>query len=90
MPKNLYSVYDAVALIWMPPLCQRTDGEAARAFCASVTDPQHGFFVQAPDLRLYRVGTFDQDTGELKPVTPELILSGGEAVARSTREKAVA
>lgn len=87
MSKNLYSIYDAVALIWMPPLCQRTDGEAARAFTAAVVDPQHSFFVQAPDLRLYKIGSFDEDKGEVLACAPVLILSGGEAVARVNRER---
>lgn len=84
---NLYSIYDAVALVWLPPVMQRTDGEAARGFSAAVSDPQHDFFKQSIDLRLYKVGSFDQDTGEIKPITPELILSGGEAAARVQRER---
>lgn len=40
---NLYSIYDAVSLIWMAPVMQRTDGEAARGFSAAVADPQHDF-----------------------------------------------
>lgn len=34
--------------------------------------------INAPDMRLFKLGTMNEETGELTPIVPECIAGGGE------------
>jgi len=63
MKHKMYSVYDSKAQVWMRPLFMRADGEAIRAFRASVADPQHQFGMNPADYTMFAIGEFDDDKG---------------------------
>lgn len=60
---RIYTIRDAKAEIYLPPFTFRTDGEAIRAFDDSVQKPGTSLHDHPEDFFLYKVGSFNQDTG---------------------------
>ena len=53
---------------------------AIRDFSEVCMDPQSKFARQPLDYTLFHVGTFDEGTGEIKPMPPVKIISAMEAI----------
>ena len=70
--KNLYSVFDSVAQFYLPIFTADSDGIAKRIFIASMGDQ----FAHRSDYNLHKMGTFDDQTGEIHETSPALILAG--------------
>ena len=60
---KMYSVYDSKAQVWMKPIYMRADGEAIRAFKASIADSNHQFGMNPADYTMFGIGEFDDDKG---------------------------
>lgn len=83
MITKIYSVFDAKAEAYLPPIFQRTHGEAIRSFESAVTQPDHQFHNHAEDYTLFHVGEFDDSTGAIEKVlTPVPLAKGNEVLAR--------
>lgn len=63
---GLYVVKDIVAAQFGPPMAARTEMAASRQFILMFKDPN----ISQTDYELYSVGTFDEDTGEMKVHSP--------------------
>lgn len=61
MKHKVYTVYDSKAQVYMQPLFFRADGEAIRAFSASIARPGHTFADYPADYTLFAIGEFDDD-----------------------------
>lgn len=73
MKYEVYSVYDRVLGLYQDPFLSINVGSAVRRFKAQCANN-----FTAPDLCLYRIGTFDSGVGAILPSTnPELIITGG-------------
>lgn len=73
----LYSVKD-VKVGFMTPKPAVSDGQIIRLFVSAVMDDQEGneFSLYADDMELWRVGKFNEETGQLLPESPKFICSG--------------
>lgn len=73
----LYSVKD-VKVGFMTPKPAVSDGQIIRLFVSAVMDDREGneFALYADDMELWRVGKFNEETGELLPESPKFICSG--------------
>jgi len=60
---RMYSVYDTKAEQYGTPVYCRTDAEARRQFGQVVNDENTEFAKHPEDFLLYRVGSFDQESG---------------------------
>lgn len=72
---NLYSIKDTVAGVCMSPYTSVNNETAKRNFakvCASVD--------YSDDFQLFKVGTYDTDTGKVEGCEPEFICNGGDIV----------
>lgn len=69
---NCYSIHDTVAEMFLPPFFARNDGQASRMMIGSLGDS----FTHRADFNLYRLGSFDDDSGQLTSETPSLVLAG--------------
>jgi len=71
----VYAIYDNVALLHHRPFTERSHQTAVRQLRAEVNrvDPQNLLNQRPQDFRLMHVGTFDEETGELHGVRPELV-----------------
>lgn len=63
MRHRMYTVFDSKAQVYMNPIYFRADGEALRAFKASVNSNGHQFNSNAGDYTLFGIGEYDDDKG---------------------------
>lgn len=75
MKHTVYSIHDTRVEEWSMPFFQPTDQHAIRSFTTAVnTDDKNNMLNVYPrDFMLYKIGTFETDTGMLNPCNPELI-----------------
>ena len=74
MLKNIYVVQDKAAKAFHQPVLSDTDATALRAFRAASLNPE-SFLNKFPDDHdLFRVGTFNVETGEVKPISPIVLV----------------
>ena len=71
----MYSVMDSKVGAFMTPFFLRSDGEAIRAFSHSVSDANTQFSKTPEDFTLYRHGEFDDQTGEMVPTVPSVLVT---------------
>lgn len=71
--KDRLAAFSDPFLIPMPP-SGNTDGIAIRNFTHQILQAKPENF--PADLELYRVGTYDSDTGIITPCTPEMVAQG--------------
>ena len=78
---NIYSIKDE-KVSFTSLTTNRTDGAARRDFAIDINNPQMRALNYSPsDFTLYRVGTFDIDTGIIVPCSPlQMICNGNEVV----------
>lgn len=63
MKHKVYTVYDSKAEVYMQPIFMRADGEAIRAFSASIAQNGHQFATNPGDYTLFAIGEYDDDKG---------------------------
>lgn len=66
MKMCLYSVLDVKAKAFISPFSLPNDSMALRAFGDCVQDASHMFSKHPQDYMLYRIGSFETDTGVLE------------------------
>ena len=81
MKINAYSIFDTAAGAYARPFFTATDSLASRAFCDIASDANHEVGKHPDDYILFKVGLFDDNTGEIHPFTPEKVISGVEALS---------
>lgn len=72
---KIYSVRDKKAAEFGQPMAMPTDAHAVRSFTQEVNraDTANMLNQYPEDFAIYRVGTFDQDTGDITPETTMLL-----------------
>jgi hypothetical protein len=67
MKLNVYSIFDSAAKAYTNPFFMHNDGLAIRAFSDNVNSEQENNIAKHPDqFTLFRIGEFDDSTGEIK------------------------
>lgn len=85
MTKHMYSIHDLKAKIWNPPFIASNDEEAQRmVMTAMLGESQLSMYPE--DFRLYVLGTYNQDTGQIEGIIPDLVC---ELVELKGKEKDV-
>lgn len=80
---NLYAIKDDVAGTFFPPFTSQNNGTAKRSFGQMVTDERSGLSRNPADYRLFLLGDFDPDDGQLASVnTLELVAQGSEFLSQ--------
>lgn len=62
---NLYSVYDEKAATFSKPVCFLHDGQALREIGDAATDPKSVLSIHPSDFKIYRLGSFNDCSGEI-------------------------
>lgn len=62
---RLYTIYDSKAEHYGNPISVRTDAEARRQFSVVATDPNTEIGRHPEDFMLFRIGSFNSETGSL-------------------------
>ncbi len=63
----MYSVWDSKADAYIQPFFATNDKVALRMFQNACDDSAHDFSRHSEDYTLFRIGTFDQQKGDLQP-----------------------
>jgi len=71
MKLNAYSVFDNKALAYNVPFFVSTDGAAVRMFADLANDAQSAISRHPGDYILYRVGSYDDQTGGITAEDPK-------------------
>jgi len=80
---NAYSIYDVKAGIFSQPYFSVNNAAAVRAFAQVANDPGNQIAVNPEDYVLYKVGTFNDQTGDLNQEhTIERLANGFEVKRR--------
>lgn len=61
MKHKVYTCFDSKGQVYMHPFFMRADGEAVRAFSASIAKPGHPFADYPADYTLFCIGEYDDD-----------------------------
>lgn len=79
MVMNVYSVFDSVAGVFSRPYFLNNDNLAVRAFGDAVADKSTGLYVHVDDYKLYKIGVFDDISGQLVACdTPQFISNASD------------
>ena len=65
MKTGIYSVLDTTAKIYSSPIMLLNDDVAVRIMKNCVSNPEHNYGLNPEDYHLYRMGHFDDNTGEI-------------------------
>lgn len=86
---GVYSIRDSKTG-FMTPAVDVNDDAAARNFYHSVSVSEGILFTHASDFDLYKVGTFDSDSGLISPFSPVVMIAQGshavQAVKRESKD----
>lgn len=66
---NAYAIYDRKGLVYHPPFYASQDGQAVRSLQDLVADPNTTIGRHPADYVLYRVGGYDDQSGQLLPAS---------------------
>lgn len=69
---KIYTIHDDKAGFFIQPFFAVTDGQATRMFIGSLGDS----FPHRADFKLFTVGFFNTDTGDIEGAGPTLVLAG--------------
>lgn len=80
MVYNVYTMRD-IKTGFMTPTVDVNDDAASRAFAHAVANSEGILYTFAKDFSLYRIGSFNSDTGCISPdPLPTLVLDGIDAL----------
>ncbi len=66
-----FSIFDAAAEAFLPPMFMDTKGMAIRSFADAVNQEDSAFGRHAGDYTLFYIGSFDQLTGSFEGMVPD-------------------
>lgn len=81
MKFNVYSIRDSKTG-FLSPTFEVNDAVAMRNFEHAVVNSDSVLFSHARDFDLYKIGTFDSDTGKILPLELPIILCSGSSCMR--------
>ena len=83
MKLHIYTIYDVASGIYMRPFFQQTDGQATRSFSDIALDAEHEIGKHPEDYTLYRIGSYNDNTGIIEGENPEKILTALQCISKA-------
>ena len=80
MIMNLYSINDSTAGEYGQPAPMNNDAVAVRSFGTLVNEKGTIMNTKPSDFSIWKVGTFDTETGTILPIQPEKLANGDSLV----------
>ena len=80
MKIGIYAVRDTKAEAFMQPLFFNAEGIARRSFSEAVNDSKSIIGKYPGDFDLYKLGTFDDESGEIHSHLPKNLVNGASLV----------
>jgi hypothetical protein len=79
---KLYSTFDVKSKLYSNVFPQPSDGVAIRSFASACEDTTTQLNKYAEDFSLHCLGSFNVETGEIMPSTPQQIANASEFVSK--------
>ena len=83
MKMNFYAIFDKAVNAYMRPMVLQTDGQAVRMFTDEAVRAEAEIAKHPEDYALFRIGSFDDNTGEILAIEPKCIGRARELAAAS-------
>lgn len=74
----MFSIYDKAIEAYMRPFMAQAEGQATRMFQDIVCDEQSDLFKHPEDYSLFKIGSFDDNNGELLDCEPTCVMRAHE------------
>lgn len=82
-----FSIFDVKGSNFTPPFFMAAQGIALRNFSDLVNDPQTSVFKHPEDYKLYKVGSFDDNSGLFVPIpVPEFLCNATDFITKKSEE----
>lgn len=81
----IYSIFDTASGIYMRPFTMASDGQVLRMFKDIACDADHDIGKHPEDYSVFRIGEYDDNTGEIKPEIKTCLATALEMVAQSRK-----
>ena len=78
MNMKIFAIFDAKAEAYNQPFFLTNEGQATRGFSDAVNDPQSIMGKHPADFTLFRIGTYNEETAEIKSESPTVLGVGVE------------
>lgn len=86
MKLGAYSIFDKLADVYFKPFFVGQDGEAHRMFIDLVNDEKTVLNRHPQDYSLYRIGEFNDNSGELIKTTPKHLANATTVLRKLTNK----
>ncbi len=83
---NIYSIYDTAAGLYSRPFFDQADASSMRAFQDLVMDAEHPVGKHPEDYSLFRIGLFDDNTGQLSNEANSCLATALETIAAGRKK----
>lgn len=84
MKQNVYAIHDGAAGAYLNPIYQHTDGMMIRMFRNAVNDNTHAFGQNPSDYTLFKIGSYDDETGQHTSENPQSLGNGIEHISHES------
>ena len=78
-----FAIYDSCSGVYDRPWFSRSEAEAVRAFEGLACNADHLIGQHPEHFKLYRIGSFDDNTGKFDGIAPVHVANAHELVAKS-------
>lgn len=89
MKYGIYSIRDAAAGVFTAPTIDLTDESAIRGFSQAVNNAGSMMNFLPSDFSLYRIGTYDIESGQINGINPPTMLVCGDRLVKVVIENEV-
>lgn len=83
MQIEIFTVYDTQAKAYLQPFFSANADTAKRAFTACIKDKEHLFGQNPDDYKLYFIGSFFDDSGNIESCESPVLVATGTHVINS-------
>ena len=80
MKVDIYAVFDRASGIYDGPIPGRADGEMIRNFKFMCSNEESKISQSPEDYTLFKVGSWNDGTGEIEGIVPVKLINGAEAL----------
>ena len=86
MKYGIYSIRDSASGVFTAPTIDLTDNSAIRAFSQAANNSDSMMNFCPSDFSLYRVGTFNVESGTIVPLNPPMMLVSADRLLEVVNE----
>lgn len=71
---EIFAMYDRATQAYMQPVYSQSKGEIIRSLSDLIMNNEHAFAKHPEDYTLFKIGTYEEQSGEIVPIAPEKVI----------------